>query len=75
MTIKSTNCIVGIVAGEATVEGRVWIGETDGGVEVSCLITRIAIARDADATEFERELLERNAPRRAVDVFPLKMIL
>jgi hypothetical protein len=44
------------------VPARLWEGTTAKGVACHAFITRIAVHRDLDATEFERELQEQHAP-------------
>jgi hypothetical protein len=70
MTIKSTSMTE--VNG---VPGRVWIGRTERGVEVQVLVTRIAVAIEANASELEAELREVHAPKPEVVAFPLRMLL
>lgn len=41
---------------------RVWQGATLAGVTVTAFVARVAVAPDADASEFQRELLETAAP-------------
>jgi hypothetical protein len=45
---------------------RIWEGKTDSGIPVHCYVTRVAVARDADCAEFERELQECTEPSPAV---------
>jgi hypothetical protein len=71
--LQNTDQIVDINNG---VSGRIWIGHTEHGVEVECVITRIAVRRDADNGQFERELRETAAPVHHVsEAIPLRMIL
>ena len=51
---------------------RVWKGVTAGGVECLVFVHRIAVHKDQDPTEFDRELQEQLPPGRA---FPLSAIL
>jgi hypothetical protein len=59
------------------VPARVWLGRTESGIDVQCLITRIAVLKTDDCSQFDRELHEQAAPRSALltDAFPLRMIL
>lgn len=44
-----------------TVEGvnaRIWKGKTESGIEVTCWIPLVQVHKDADQTEFQRELNE-----------------
>jgi hypothetical protein len=69
--IESTSKIVefdGVLA-------RVWEGETASGIKVHCLISRIAVSKADDASEFERELQECRPPTAIVDgVYPTRML-
>lgn len=71
ITIESTTKIV-------TADGiqcRVWEGETEHGVKVTCLIPRIAAQKDQDLSQFEAELKEQRTPSAYAEAFPLRMIL
>lgn len=57
------------------VPARVWQGITESGIEVHAFITRIALHKDDDATEFEKELKECAVPRSDIQSFPARMIL
>lgn len=72
ITIESTTKIV-----EASgIQCRVWEGETESGVKIHCLIPRIAVHKDQDASQFERELQEQKPPSALVDgAFPARMVL
>jgi hypothetical protein len=73
--IESTSRIVQVENNGASVPCRVWEGRTESGIEVQCLIVRIAASKDADLSQFERELEEQRPPSAAVQAFPLRMIL
>lgn len=84
ITIESTTQIVQLWAADGTprqipetapILARVWKGYTESGIEVQCLIPRIAAPTDADRTEFERELEEQPAPPPEVLAFPLKLLI
>jgi hypothetical protein len=71
ITIENTTKIV-----EANgVQCRVWEGQTESGVKVTCLIPRIAVKEGQDITQFEAELKEERAPSADVQFFPMRMIL
>lgn len=70
LTIESTHQTVTVNG----VPARVWVGKTESGIEVHCLITRVAVHKDADTSQFERELRE-HAPPLSLHVFPLRMVL
>lgn len=65
INLRSTSSIVKVNG----VEARVWEGHTESGISVSCLITRIAVDKYEDCSEFEKELIEKPAPRAAMDAF------
>lgn len=57
------------------VPARVWEGITEGGIECHAYITRIAVHKDDDASEFQKDLQEHKAPSSALQAIPLKMII
>ena len=58
------------------VPARIWEGVTESGIEIHAFITRVAVHKDADASEFEAELQEHAPPRNAdIASYPLNMIL
>jgi hypothetical protein len=58
------------------VPARVWEGITKSGIEVHCFITRIAVNKNEDCTQFEKELQEHKPPVNAdIQSYPLRMIL
>lgn len=62
VTLHSTDKIVELATPGGVVPARLWEGTTGGGVRCHAFITRIAVHKDDDATEFERELREQHAP-------------
>jgi hypothetical protein len=79
ITIESTTKVVEVVndgfGKSAAIQARVWEGETDSGIKVQCLITRIAAEATQNLSQFERELQECKAPSVDVQMFPMRMIL
>jgi hypothetical protein len=71
VTLTSTDKIVHLNG----VPARIWQGTTENGVELHAYITRVAVVHDADATEFERDLQECEAPRADLGAIPLRLIL
>jgi hypothetical protein len=69
--IESTTKIVRL----NNVPARIWEGKTASGIPVHCYVTRIALAKDADPSEFERELQEHKPPSPEIQAIPLRMIL
>jgi hypothetical protein len=71
ITISSTTKTVELNG----VPARVWEGETESGIKCHALITRIGVARDLDASQFETELKEQRTPSPEIEAIPLRMIL
>jgi hypothetical protein len=58
------------------IQSRLWQGKTDSGIQVTCLIIRIAVNMEADQTEFDRELIECRAPSPEADqAFPARLVV
>jgi hypothetical protein len=57
------------------VPARVWEGATESGIKVNAFITRIAVHKDEDSSEFEVELKEQKTPSAEVQAIPLSMII
>jgi len=57
------------------VPARIWEGHTAAGVPCHAYVTRIAVANDQDASEFERELQEHAAPSLDIEAIPFSMII
>jgi hypothetical protein len=76
ITIESTTEVIELEYDNgARIPARVWEGETESGIKVQCLITRIAASSHADLAQFESELKEQRAPQMEPRAFPLRMIL
>lgn len=72
LTIEQTTRIVEIHG----VPARIWEGTTESGVRVLCLVTRVAVERSEDCSQFERELKETRAPSvESLEAFPLRLLL
>jgi hypothetical protein len=71
ITIESTTKFVTVNG----VPARIWEGVTEGGVGVTCFITRIAANKDADLAQFDKELLECRMPSGEAETWPVRMIL
>lgn len=54
---------------------RVWEGQSDKGVPLQALVAQVAVHKDHNNSEFERELRESKPGRPGVEVFPLRMFL
>lgn len=57
------------------VPARVWEGETESGIKVHAFIPRVAVDKNDDASEFEKELQECAAPSAEVEAIPTRLIL
>jgi hypothetical protein len=75
VTLESTSKIVEIVVDGVPVRARIWQGQTAAGVPCHAYITRIAVAKDAHASEFDRELQEMAAPRAELAALPARLVL
>lgn len=78
ITIESTTQMVQVVSEAAggAVPGRVWVGKTDSGIEVQCVVTLIAISQNENQEQFQRELQECRPPTEiTLEVFPLRMVI
>lgn len=71
VTIESTDKIVTLNG----VPARIWQGATESGVPCHCYITRIAVDKGEDTSQFERELQEHAAPRAELEAIPMRMVL
>lgn len=75
VTLASTDKIVELVVNGKAVPARIWEGTTDSGIACHAYITRIAVAPDLDASQFERELRECRPATPAIAAIPLRLIL
>ena len=73
--IDSTDRVVEIVGDGVSAPARMWEGTTDTGIPVICWVTRIAVKRDQDTSQFQAELAEQRPPSAETWAFPLRMIL
>jgi hypothetical protein len=71
ITIHNTDQIVEING----VPARIWEGRTTSGIRLICFITRVAINRADDASEFQRELQECAPPSTEAADFPRRLTL
>ena len=75
VTLKQTSKIVTLRIGGADVPARIWQGVTSKGIPCHAYITRIAVANDQDAQQFESELIEQEPPTAEIEAIPLRLIL
>lgn len=57
------------------VPARIWEGKTEGGVALHAFITRIAVDKDVDCSQFETELRECVAPSADVAAYSARLLL
>lgn len=70
VTLESTTKLVTLNG----VPARVWAGVTEAGIPCHAFVTRIAVSRDDDISQFERELAEQWAPSTDVSWYPARMV-
>lgn len=75
ITIESTETIIQLEMPRGSVPARLWVGQTESGIAVQCLVTRIAALKTEDLKQFDSELAEKPAPTPDVVAFPLRMVL
>jgi len=76
VTLHNTDKIVDLKTDSGAVPARVWEGTTDSGIKVHAFITRIAVHKNDDAGQFERELQEqRPLSRELLGVYDTRMVL
>ena len=74
--LQSTDKVVNLIVGGASVPARVWEGTTETGIPCVAFITRIATtAEGEDAAEFEDDLQRQSPPTPAVRDIPEDLIL
>lgn len=72
-TIESTSAFVVTSDGA---EARVWEGVTEGGIAFVAYISLVQVRRDADNSEFARELREHKQPSAAtMHAIDLRLVL
>lgn len=54
---------------------RIWEGHTSGGIKMHAFITRVAVNKDDDVEEFQRELQEVSPPSADVQGYPTHLII
>ena len=74
--LESTDRIIELQTATGVVMARLWEGTTENGIACHAFITRIAVHKDDDASEFARDLQEHRAPSRALaDVYDARLVL
>lgn len=75
VTLHNTDKLVELNIDRVSVPARIWEGQTSSGIPCHAYITRIAVANDRDAAEFERELLEQRPATPAIAHIPARLVL
>lgn len=76
VTLESTDKIVTLTTATGEIPARIWEGTTESGIQCHAFITRIAVHKNDDNTQFERELRETRPISKALDgVYDLRLIL
>jgi hypothetical protein len=76
VTLESTDKIVTLVTRDGEIPGRLWEGTTESGIKCHAFITRIAVHKNDDASQFERELQEtKPLSKELTGVYDTRMIL
>lgn len=71
ITVESTTKIVQVNG----VHARIWEGLTETGIPIQCFMTRIAVSKEYNSEQFEKELNECKAPSAEIEALPLRMAL
>jgi hypothetical protein len=73
-TIENTDCIVMVTVDGQTVKARIWKGVREKGVSFELAVMRIAVGKDQDCSQFEKELQEMAIPRFKSEAFDPRMV-
>ncbi len=74
--LESTTRTVELELDGVVMPARVWEGRTSSGIDVHAFITRVAVHRDADQSEFEAELATCRDPLNGdLAAYPLRIVL
>ena len=80
ITIENTEHVIELTNNGATLPARVWQGRTAAGVPITVFVTRIAVNKGEDTSQFERELTETPPMRGDLTALfphgiPLRLVL
>lgn len=77
VTLESTDTIVELKTPNGGImSARLWEGLTASGIPCHAFITRIAVHKDLDASQFERELQEtRPVSKELTGVYDTRLVL
>ncbi len=66
VTLESTDKLIELETPTGRVPARIWEGQTASGIPCHAFVTRIAVHKDLDTSEFDRELQAHRAPSAAI---------
>jgi hypothetical protein len=75
ITIESTSRLIEIQTLQGRVPARIWEGQTDRGIRVACMITRISVRDDEDRAQFDADLEKHREPSAEAMAFPLRLLI
>jgi len=76
VTLDNTDKIVELqLAPNTFVLARVWEGHTENGIPCHAYIVRIAVDKQADASEFARDLEEMRPATPAIAALPARLVI
>ena len=76
VTLESTDKVVELKTPTGVVPARIWEGFTSSGIRCHAFITRIAVHKDDDSSQFEKELLEqRPVSKELASVYDARLVL
>lgn len=73
--LHNTATVVELIVSGVRVPARIWEGTTETGIPITAFITRIAVDRQEDTAECERELLETSPSSVEAEHWPARMVL
>jgi hypothetical protein len=76
ITLEATTKLVDLLTPTGIVPARIWEGETESGIRCHAFITRIAVHKDLDSSQFDRELQEtKPLSNELAGVYPARLVL
>ncbi len=61
ITLTSTDRIIDLETASGKIPARIWEGTTASGIDIHAFITRVAVQKELDSSQFDRELREQHA--------------
>lgn len=76
VTLSPTDKIVELKTPTGVVPARIWEGTTESGIRCHAFITRIAVHKDLDSSQFDRELQATTPLSPELEgVYPSRLVL